>query len=182
MVPDDLWITLVPRPTRLLVRQHNILLDRWVASCWGSLWFRWAARGKTCVADSCKHPCTQSAQRLQFACSNFHENKKPFLIGYFGLVWHAPFDWPKIMITLESRAYNKNKCNLISRSGGGADLLTWCLIIHVDNSFSIRWLIRHFSVMHARFTSRRPPIKISSKRGQNCTRKHTRVSLELLKL
>ena len=39
-----------------------------------------------CVADSCKHPCTQSAQRLQFACSNFHENKKPFLIGYFGLV------------------------------------------------------------------------------------------------
>ena len=25
-----------------------------------------------CVADNCKHPCTQSAQRLQFACSNFH--------------------------------------------------------------------------------------------------------------
>ena len=39
-----------------------------------------------CVADSCKHPCTQSAQRLQFACSNFHENKKPFLINYIGLV------------------------------------------------------------------------------------------------
>ena len=69
-----------------------------------------------CVADSCKHPCTQSAQQLQFACSSFHENKKPFLIGYFGLVWYAPFDWPKIMITLQSRAYNKNKCNLISRS------------------------------------------------------------------
>ena len=39
-----------------------------------------------CDADSCKHPCTQSAQQLQFACSSFHENKKPFLIGYFGLV------------------------------------------------------------------------------------------------
>ena len=39
-----------------------------------------------CVAVSCKHPCTQSVQRFQFACSNFHENKKPFLIGYFGLV------------------------------------------------------------------------------------------------
>ena len=86
------------------------------------------------------------------------------------------------MITLQSRAYNKNKCNVISRSDGGADLLTWCLNIHVDYSFSIRCLIRHFTVMHARFTLRRPLIKISSKRGQNCTRKHTRVSLELLKL
>ena len=36
--------------------------------------------------DSCKHPCTQSAQRLQFACSYFHNNEKPFLIGCFGLV------------------------------------------------------------------------------------------------
>ena len=26
------------------------------------------------------------------------------------------------MITLQSHAYNKNKCNLISRSDGGADL------------------------------------------------------------
>ena len=70
-----------------------------------------------CVADSCKHPCTQS--------------------------------------------------------DGGADLLTLCLNIHVDYSFAIRYLIR--SVLG-------PLIKISSKRGQNCTRKHTRVSLELLKL
>ena len=55
------------------------------------------------------------------------------------------------MITLQSRAYNKNKCNLISRSDGGADLLTWCLNIRVDYSFSIfRCLIRHFTVMHAR--------------------------------
>ena len=96
-----------------------------------------------CVADSCKHSCTQSAQRLQFACSNFHENKKPFLIGYFGLVLYAPFDSPKIIITLQSRAYNKNKCNLISHSDGRADLLTWCLNIHVDYSFPIR----HFTVM-----------------------------------
>ena len=95
-----------------------------------------------CVADSCKHPCTQSAQRFQFACSSFHENKKLFLIGYFGLVWYAPFDRPKIMITPQSRAYNKNKCNLISRSDGGTDLLTWCLNIHVDYSFAIRYLIR----------------------------------------
>ena len=126
---------------------------------------RWVA----CVADSCK----QSAQRLQFACSSFHENKKLFLIGYSGLVWYAPSDWQKIMITLQSRAYNKNKCNWISRSAGGADLLTWCLNIHVDYSFAIRYLIRRMLG---------PPIKISSKRGQNCTRKHTRVSLELLKL
>ena len=56
-----------------------------------------------CVANNCKHPCTQSAQRLPFACSNFYENKKPFLIDYFGLVWYAPFDWPKIMITLRSK-------------------------------------------------------------------------------
>ena len=66
-----------------------------------------------CVADSCKHPCTQSLQRLQFACSSFHENKKPFLIGYFGLVWYAPFDWPKIMITLQSCACNKNMPSVI---------------------------------------------------------------------
>ena len=47
------------------------------------------------------------------------------------------------MITIQSRAYdNKNKCNLISRSDGGADLLTWCLDIHVDYSFPIRYLIR----------------------------------------
>ena len=39
------------------------------------------------------------------------------------------------MITLQLRAYNKNKCNLISRSDGGADLLTWCLNIRVDYSF-----------------------------------------------
>ena len=82
------------------------------------------------------------------------------------------------MITLQSRAYNKSKCNLILRSDCGADLLTWCLNIHVDYSF----LSRHFTVMHTRFTMRRPLIKISSKRGQNCTRKHIRVSLELLKL
>ena len=74
------------------------------------------------------------------------------------------------MITLQSHAYNKNKCNLISRSDGGADLLTWCLNIHVDYYFSIQ-----FTVMHARFTLRRPLIKIWSKRGQNCTRKHTLV-------
>ena len=52
------------------------------------------------------------------------------------------------MITLQSRAYNKNKCNLISRSVGVADLSTCCLNIHVDYSFSIRCLIRHFTVMH----------------------------------
>ena len=67
------------------------------------------------------------------------------------------------MITLPLRAYNKNKRNLISRCDGEADLLTWCLNIHVDYSF----LICHFTVMHARFTLRRPLIKISSKRGQN---------------
>ena len=39
------------------------------------------------------------------------------------------------MITLQSRAYNKNKCNLISRSDGGAYVLTWCLNIRVDYSF-----------------------------------------------
>ena len=75
------------------------------------------------------------------------------------------------MITLQSRAYNKNKCNLISRSDGGADLLTWCLNIHVDYSFSIRCLIRHFAVMHARFTLRRPLIKISSKKGTKLYKK-----------
>ena len=52
------------------------------------------------------------------------------------------------MITPQSRAYNKNKCNLISRSDGGADLLTRCLNIHVDYSFAIRYLIRPY----ARFT------------------------------
>ena len=62
-----------------------------------------------CIEDSYEHPCTLSAQRPQFACWNFHENKKPFLIGYFGLVCYAPFDWPKPMITLQSRACNKNK-------------------------------------------------------------------------
>ena len=92
-------------------------------------------RGVACVADSCKHPCTQSAQRLQFTFSNFHENKKPFLIGHFGLVWYAPFDWLKIMITLQSRGYNKNKRNLISRSDGEADLLTWCLLFLSDSPF-----------------------------------------------
>ena len=56
------------------------------------------------------------------------------------------------MITLQSRAYNKNKCNLISRSDGGADQLTWCLNIHVDYSFAVRYLIRR----NARFTLRRP--------------------------
>ena len=154
-----------------------------IACIWQQIdiYFRNFSTVIACVADSCKHPCTQSAQRLQFARSNFHKNKKPFLIGYFWLVWYVTFDWPKIMITLQSRAYNKNKCNLISRSDCGANLLTWCLNIHVDYSFSIRCLIRHFTVMHARFTLRRPLIKISSKRGQKCTRKHTRVSLELLK-
>ena len=116
-----------------------------------------------CVADSSKHLCTQSTQRLQFACSNFHKNKKPFLVGYFVLVRYASFDWPKIMIMLQSHAYNKNKRNLISRSDGGAELLTWCLNIHVDYSFLIRCLIRHFTVMHVRFTLRRALIKISSK-------------------
>ena len=38
------------------------------------------------------------------------------------------------MITLQSRTYNKSKCNLISRSDGGADLLTWCFNIPVDHS------------------------------------------------
>ena len=66
------------------------------------------------------------------------------------------------MTTLQSRAYNKNKFNLILRSDGGDDLLTWCLNIHVDYSF----LIRHFTVMHARFTLRRPLIKISSNRDK----------------
>ena len=95
-------------------------LPAWCGSCWCSHHYSPANNHRrmllssvvsaACVADSYKHPCTQSAQLLQFACSNFHENKKPFLIGYFGLVWYAPFDWPKIMITLHSRAYNKNKC------------------------------------------------------------------------
>ena len=80
------------------------------------------------------------------------------------------------MIILQSRACNKNKCNLISCSDGGADLLTWCLNIHVDYSFSIRCLICHFTVMYARFTLRRPLIKILSKRGKNCTRKYTRAT------
>ena len=48
------------------------------------------------------------------------------------------------MIMLQSHAYNKNKCNLISRSDGGADLLTWCLNILVDYSFSNRCLIPPF--------------------------------------
>ena len=60
------------------------------------------------------------------------------------------------MITLQSRAYNKNKCNLITRSDGGADQLTWCLNTHADYSFLIRSLIRHFTVMHTRFTLTRP--------------------------
>ena len=71
------------------------------------------------------------------------------------------------MITLQSRAYNKNKCNLISRSDGGADLLTWCLNIHADYSFSIR-----FTVMHARFTLRRPLIK-SRRKGDKTVQENT---------
>ena len=42
------------------------------------------------------------------------------------------------MIALQSHAYNKNKCNLISCSliiYGGTDLLTWCLNIRVDYFF-----------------------------------------------
>ena len=86
------------------------------------------------MAGSCKRLCTQSAQRLHFACSEnptvFHENKKPFLIGYFGLVCYALFDCPKVMITLQSRAL----------TGGPT-------YIRVNCSFLIRCLIRHFTVM-----------------------------------
>ena len=41
------------------------------------------------------------------------------------------------MITQPSHAYTKNKCNLFSRSDGGADLLTWSLNNHADYSFLI---------------------------------------------
>ena len=46
------------------------------------------------------------------------------------------------MIMPQSHAYYKNKCNLILRSDGGADLLTWCLNIHIDYSFAIPYVIR----------------------------------------
>ena len=108
--------------------------------------------------------------QMEFRISFSNVVGKRLALGY---THYAPSDWPKIMITLQSRAYNKNKCNLISRSDGGADLLIWSLNIHVDYSFAIRYLI-------CRMLG--PLIKISLKRGKNCTRKHTRVSLELLKL
>ena len=121
-----------------------------------------------CVADSCKHPCTQSVQPLQFACSNFPENKKPFLIGYFGLVWYAPFDWPKIMITLQSRAYNKNKCTLISRSDGGGQPID--LVFHYP-----RWLFLFNSMSDSPFYCNACSVHLEKSTDKNLVEMGTKV-------
>ena len=56
----------------------------------------------------------------------------------------------------------------------------WIFMLIIPFQFDV-WLAV-FTVMHAWFSLRRPRIKILSERGQNCTRKHTRVLLELPKL
>ena len=62
-------LTIVYKYFRLRAFQFRLFT---MSTCLLSLTFDWHPRKLACVTDSRKHSCTQSAQRLQFACSNFH--------------------------------------------------------------------------------------------------------------